>query len=169
MLRPYAGLESLSLKTTAWIFSVRAGRQLPYIHSFSEPNVRLIRPLLLVVILLSSALAGCLKSTDNQHNISLTVNYDQTNGTIVHSYVDGEFESATNIAFSFDFSNAEADNELVWFGIDVFETEETFTIDAKMFEVATGAASKTKNATYTGAVDGLITEIEILAWEMMGV
>ena len=38
-----------------------------------------------------------------------------------------------------------------------------------MFEVATGAASKTKNATYTGAVDGLITEIEILAWEMMGV
>ena len=46
---------------------------------------------------------------------------------------------------------------------------ETFTIDAKMFEVATGAASKTKNATYTGAVDGLITEIEILAWEMMGV
>ena len=104
---------------------------MPYIHSFSEPNVRLIRPLLLVVILLSSALAGCLTSTDNQHNISLTVNYDQTNGTIVHSYVDGEFESATNIALSFDFSNAEADNELVWFGIDVFETEETFTIDAK--------------------------------------
>ena len=44
----------------------------------------------------------------------------------------------------------------------------TYTIDAKMFEVATGAASKTKNATYTGPVDGLITEIEILAWEMMG-
>ena len=46
---------------------------------------------------------------------------------------------------------------------------DTFTIDAKMFEVATGAAAKTKNATYTGPVDGLITEIEILAWEMMGV
>ena len=45
---------------------------------------------------------------------------------------------------------------------------DTYTIDAKMFEVATGAASKTKNATYTGPVDGLITEIEILAWEMMG-
>jgi len=44
---------------------------------------------------------------------------------------------------------------------------ETFTIDAKMFEVSTGAAAKTKNATYTGPVDGLITEIEILAWEMM--
>ena len=46
---------------------------------------------------------------------------------------------------------------------------DTFTIYAKMFEVATGAAAKTKNATYTGPVDGLITEIEILAWEMMGV
>ena len=45
---------------------------------------------------------------------------------------------------------------------------ETFTIDAKMFEVATGAAARTKNATYTGNIDGLITEIEILAWEMMG-
>ena len=45
---------------------------------------------------------------------------------------------------------------------------EKFTIDAKMFEVATGAAARTKNATYTGNIDGLITEIEILAWEMMG-
>ena len=45
---------------------------------------------------------------------------------------------------------------------------DTYTIDAKMFEVATGAAAKTKNTTYIGKVDGLITEIEILAWEMMG-
>ena len=45
---------------------------------------------------------------------------------------------------------------------------ETYTIDAKMFEVATGAAEKTINTTYAGRVDGLITEIEILAWEMMG-
>ena len=44
---------------------------------------------------------------------------------------------------------------------------DTYTIDAKMFEVATGAAAKTKNTTYVGKVDGLITEIEILAWEMM--
>ena len=37
-----------------------------------------------------------------------------------------------------------------------------------MFEVATGAAEKTINTTYSGPVDGLITEIEILAWEIMG-
>ena len=45
---------------------------------------------------------------------------------------------------------------------------ETFTIDAKMFEVATGAAARTKNATYTGNIDAQLTEIEIQAWEMMG-
>ncbi len=45
---------------------------------------------------------------------------------------------------------------------------QTYTIDAKMFEVATGAAEKTINTTYSGPVDGLITEIEILAWEIMG-
>jgi len=44
---------------------------------------------------------------------------------------------------------------------------DTYTIDAKMFEVATGAAAKTINTTYSGKVDGLITEIEILAWELM--
>ena len=45
---------------------------------------------------------------------------------------------------------------------------DTYTIDAKMFSVQTGAAEKTINTTYTGKVDGLITEIEILAWEIMG-
>ena len=45
---------------------------------------------------------------------------------------------------------------------------DTYTIDAKMFSVQSGAAEKTINTTYTGKVDGLITEIEILAWEIMG-
>ena len=43
----------------------------------------------------------------------------------------------------------------------------TFTIDSKMFYVATGVAEKTKSKTYSGPVDGLITEIELLAWEIM--
>jgi len=43
----------------------------------------------------------------------------------------------------------------------------TFTIDAKMFFVATGVAERTKSKTYSGPVDGLITEIELLAWDLM--
>ena len=45
---------------------------------------------------------------------------------------------------------------------------DTYTIDVKMFNVQTGTAERTKNVTYTGPVDGMITEIEILAWLMMG-
>ena len=44
---------------------------------------------------------------------------------------------------------------------------ETYTIDIKMFSVATGAAEKMQNVTYEGKVDGLITEIEILAWPIL--
>ncbi len=45
---------------------------------------------------------------------------------------------------------------------------DTYTIDAKMFEVATGAAESMKSITYSGKVDGLIVEIEILAWDILG-
>jgi TolB-like protein len=45
---------------------------------------------------------------------------------------------------------------------------DTYTIDAKMFSVATGAAESMKSITYSGKVDGLIVEIEILAWEILG-
>ena len=44
----------------------------------------------------------------------------------------------------------------------------TYTIDAKMFKVSTGVAENMKNITYQGPVDGLIVEIEILAWQILG-
>ncbi len=43
----------------------------------------------------------------------------------------------------------------------------TYTIDAKMFSVESGATLKTVSKTYKGEIDGLITEIEILAWEIL--
>ena len=45
---------------------------------------------------------------------------------------------------------------------------DTYTINVKIFNVQTGTAERTKSVTYTGPVDGMITEIEILAWLMMG-
>lgn len=44
----------------------------------------------------------------------------------------------------------------------------TYTIDAKMFSVETGATINTVSKSYKGEIDGLITEIEILAWEILG-
>ncbi len=45
---------------------------------------------------------------------------------------------------------------------------DTYTIDVKMFSVATGAAENMKSVTYQGKVDGLITEVEILGWTLLG-
>ena len=92
--------------------------------------MRHIRPLLLVLVLCSSALAGCLSSTDESEKISLDLNYENTNGTIVHSYVDGELESTTNVVLNFDFSNTYAVNPLSLFGIELVERQETITVNA---------------------------------------
>ena len=44
---------------------------------------------------------------------------------------------------------------------------DTYTIDAKMVSVESGASVETRNVTYIGKVDGLVTEIELLAWDIM--
>lgn len=44
---------------------------------------------------------------------------------------------------------------------------DTFTIDTRMISVETGESVRTRNVTYVGKVDGLIVEIEILAYELM--
>ncbi len=93
--------------------------------------MRHIRPLLLALVLCSSALAGCLSSMDETEKISLELNYEYTNGTIVHSYVDGELESATHVVLNFDFSNTDGMNPLSLFGIELVEREETITVDAQ--------------------------------------
>ncbi len=43
----------------------------------------------------------------------------------------------------------------------------SYTIDAKIFSVETGKTEKTVSTTYKGEIDGLLTEIEILAWKIM--
>ncbi|MEC7760136.1 MAG: CsgG/HfaB family protein, partial [Candidatus Neomarinimicrobiota bacterium] len=43
-----------------------------------------------------------------------------------------------------------------------------FTVDAKMVSVTTGAAERAKTVTYEGELSGLIVEMEILAWEIVG-
>ena len=44
----------------------------------------------------------------------------------------------------------------------------TYTIEARMFAVETGQTQKTVSKTYKGEVDGLLTIIEIVAWELVG-
>ena len=45
---------------------------------------------------------------------------------------------------------------------------ETYSIDAKMVSVTTGAAVRSKSVSYKGEISGLLNEMEILAWEIVG-
>lgn len=45
---------------------------------------------------------------------------------------------------------------------------ETYTIEAKLFAVETGGTVKAVNKTYKGPVDGLITQVELVAWDLAG-
>ena len=44
----------------------------------------------------------------------------------------------------------------------------TYTIDAKMFSVETGATIRTSSKEYKGEVDGLLPIIQIVGWELVG-
>ena len=90
--------------------------------------MRRIVTIVLTVILLSSAIPGCL--SDSRGEISLVVNYEQTNGTVVESYIDGELISTTNVSLEFDFSNTESENQLVEFGVEFTEGKETVSVES---------------------------------------
>ncbi len=44
----------------------------------------------------------------------------------------------------------------------------SYTIEARMFSVESGKTEKTVSKTYKGEVDGLLTQIQIVAWELVG-
>ena len=44
---------------------------------------------------------------------------------------------------------------------------QSYTIDVRLFSVETGAITKTVNSTYRGEIDGLIMEVEKMAWEIV--
>ena len=44
----------------------------------------------------------------------------------------------------------------------------TFTLDLRTIDIETGAISNTMTRDYRGEIDGLITEIEHIAWELVG-
>ena len=46
---------------------------------------------------------------------------------------------------------------------------DTFTIDSRLISVESGASVQVKEITYQGKVDGLIVEIQVLAYQMFGI
>ena len=101
-----------------------------YIQFFCEGFVRQFHPVLLALLFLSGALAGCLSDSKEEGGITLIVEYEKSNGTVVQSFIDGELVSTTNVSLSFDFSNTVAEHELIHFGIDLLDGSTPVLIEA---------------------------------------
>ena len=101
--------------------------QSSYIWQSDNQFVRQIISVLLMAILLTSTIPGCL--SDLRGGVSLVVNYEQTNGTVVESYVDGEHVSTTNASLEFDFSNTESESQILEFGVDFAEGRDSIAVN----------------------------------------
>ena len=82
-----------------------------------------IQTMLFCLLFISSTSAGCLSNTQDGQNISLNVHYEQANGTIIESYLDGDLISTSSVTIRFDFSNTVSDLSLIKFGIDWLSEE----------------------------------------------
>ena len=86
-------------------------------------------PIALVCILLSFSLVGCLSDTQPTEGFELIVDFENTSGTIVHSYVDGDLVSTSNVFLDFDFSNTVSSNQLLEFGIRLVHNGDTTSVN----------------------------------------
>ena len=92
--------------------------------------MRQFYPAILAILFLSGTLVGCLSDSKEENGIALVVEYEQTNGTVVQSFIDGELVSTTNVSLSFDFSKTISESELVTFGIDLLDGSTPILIEA---------------------------------------
>ena len=88
-----------------------------------------IRSILLTILFLSSLSSGCLSNSQDASGIDLIVNYETTNGTIVESYIDGEYISTANASLEFEFSNSTSNAKIVEFGIDPMDGRSSISVD----------------------------------------
>lgn len=86
-------------------------------------------PIALVCILLSFSLVGCVSDTQPTEGFELIVDFENTSGTIVHSYVDGDLVSTSNVFLDFDFSNTVSSNQLIEFGIQLVHNGDTTSVN----------------------------------------
>ncbi len=104
--------------------------QIAYIQFFCDGVVRQLYSALLAILFLSGVFAGCLSDSEDDGGMTLIVEYEKTNGTVVQSFIDGELVSTTNVVLSFDFSKTTAERELVTFGIDLLDGSPPTLVEA---------------------------------------
>tara|TARA_B000000609_G_scaffold158003_1_gene154058 strand:- start:357 stop:1073 length:717 start_codon:yes stop_codon:yes gene_type:complete len=72
---------------------------------------------------------GCVSDTQPTEGFELIVDFENTSGTIIHSYVDGDLVSTSNVLLDFDFSNTVSSNQLIEFGIRLVHNGDTTSVN----------------------------------------
>ena len=75
-------------------------------------------------------LSGCISENSKSSGIELSINFHQTNGTIIETYNDGELISIENVDLSFDFSKTTSEEKITSYAINVNDGNEPITVDA---------------------------------------
>ena len=86
--------------------------------------------ILMLLMIASVSLSGCLFSSDKDESIDLIVNYDSNFETIIETYSEGELVQTKPARFEFDFSETTAGEKIQSFGINPSDGRDSIEIDA---------------------------------------
>ena len=93
--------------------------------------MRQINTSLVLILLFTVSLVGCLSDDEEEQELNLDVSYDSLNGTIIESYSDGEIVSSNFVSIEFDFSETTSENDLSIFGVDTNDSRLPVEVNAK--------------------------------------
>lgn len=79
----------------------------------------------------SSILSGCLSGEEEDIGMRLEFSLSTSEDTILHSYVDGDLVSVSDVSVEFDFSNSSSNNDIILFGINTNDSRDSIEVDAK--------------------------------------
>ena len=84
----------------------------------------------LSLMLVFTGLSGCLNGADDEDGLQIAVAYEQTSGTILHQYEEGELVHVENVVLTFDFEGTTSTKTLETFGVNRLDGRPGTTVDA---------------------------------------
>lgn len=88
------------------------------------------KSVLVLILFVSSSLAGCLESSVDEAVIDFVVEYESDSGVVIETYVDGERISLEEVEVEFDFSKTTSSRAIETYGLESMDGTETITVDA---------------------------------------
>ena len=88
------------------------------------------KSVLVLILFVSSSLAGCLESSVDETMIDFVVEYESDSGVVIETYVDGERISLEEVEVEFDFSKTTSSEAIETYGLAVSYTHLTLPTKA---------------------------------------